>query len=237
VRALPPRPSVRTREEPEDEPEEGGWFRIAAAAVLAIGGCSLGYLGMRQPDEPAPAPHVQNVTKPAPLPGPPPSARARPPELRPAEAARSPVAGHKEPEPPKPVPQARVMDQQPPRQAGIYESLDRWATAMRRGDASAAAALYAPRVTDYLGRRDVTRQQVKERLRGYLGTRNRMDIYRISDLAVSRVRDGEVEVTFQKHWQTGGYRKLSGDARERMVLVRNRAGQWEIASEQELPLR
>ena len=109
---------------------------------------------------------------------------------------------------------------------GIHELLDRWAAALKKGDAEAASRCYAPVVSTYFSRHDVSRDGVRQSIR-----RVRLDVYRISGLAVTPVSDTRAVATFRKHWQTSGRRRSSGEEAERMTLIRT-DGAWLISSEQ-----
>jgi hypothetical protein len=135
---------------------------------------------------------------------------------------------------PPPVPeQAAPVVPNPPDSAGIHALLDQWSTALKRGDNRAAAACYAPLVSIYFGRQNVPREAVRQSIiQRSLAPYGRLDIFRISGLAITPAGNGRAEVVFLKHWQTSGYRKFSGEERERMTLARNQ-GIWQIVAEQQ----
>jgi len=118
-----------------------------------------------------------------------------------------------------------------PYTAGIREFLDRWAGALRRGDVEAATACYAPVVTTYFDRHNVTREAVRQSIRQSRARYGRLDVYRISGLGITPVSDSRAIATFRKHWQFSGRRRPAGEEEERMTLVRA-AGAWQISSEQ-----
>lgn len=113
--------------------------------------------------------------------------------------------------------------------AGVQNLLDRWATALKRGDVDAAAQCYAPVVTTYFTRHDVTREAVRQSIRQ--SRYGRVDVYRLSGVAITPVNDSRAVATFRKHWQISGHRRSAGEEEERMTLVLN-AGAWQISSEQ-----
>jgi len=115
--------------------------------------------------------------------------------------------------------------------AGIRALLDRWASALKRGDVQAAALCYAPVVTTYFQRHDVTREAVRQSIKQARARYGRLDIYRISGLGITPVSDSRAVATFRKHWQTSGRGKTAGEEEERMTLVR-KDGAWQISSEQ-----
>jgi len=117
--------------------------------------------------------------------------------------------------------------------AGIHEFLDRWSGALKRGDVEAAAQCYAPVVSTYFTRHNVTREAVRQSIRQSRGRYGRLDMYRISGIGITPVSDSRAVATFRKHWQwrTSGGRRSSGEEEERMTLVRTE-GAWQISSEQ-----
>lgn len=135
-------------------------------------------------------------------------------------AARPIVEGA--PAPPEPVTE------------GIQKLLDRWAGALRRGDFEAAIRCYAPVVSTYFTRHNVTREAVRQSIRQARVRYGRPDVYRISGLGITPVSDNRAVATFRKHWRTSGPRRSAGEEEERMTLVRT-GGAWEISSEQAEP--
>jgi hypothetical protein len=118
-----------------------------------------------------------------------------------------------------------------PDSVGIQALLDQWSAALKRGENQAAAACYAPLVSTYFERHDVPREAVRQSIRRSLTRYGGLDIFRISGLSITPAGDGRAVVVFLKHWQTSGYRKFSGEERERMTLARN-LGVWQIVAEQ-----
>jgi len=114
-----------------------------------------------------------------------------------------------------------------PDTAGIHQLLDRWAGALERGDVAAAAQCYAPVVSTYFKRHDVTRAAVRQSMARY----GRLDVYRITGLGITPVSDSRAIATFRKHWRFSGRRRPAGEEEERMTLVRTE-GAWQISSEQ-----
>jgi ketosteroid isomerase-like protein len=115
--------------------------------------------------------------------------------------------------------------------AGIRALLDRWADALRRGDVETAAHCYAPVVGTYFNRHNVAREAVRQSIRQARAGYGRLDVYRISGIAITPVSDSRAVATFRKHWQTSGRKRSSGDEEERMTLVQT-DGTWQISSEQ-----
>jgi hypothetical protein len=117
-----------------------------------------------------------------------------------------------------------------PDTTGIHELLDRWAGALKRGDVEAAAQCYAPVVSTYFTRHDVTREAVRQSIR-QAARYGRLDVYRISGLSITPVSDSRAVATFRKHWRISGRGRPAGEEGERMTLVRTE-GAWRISSEQ-----
>jgi hypothetical protein len=120
-----------------------------------------------------------------------------------------------------------------PDTAGIHTLLDGWAGALKRGDVEAAAQCYAPVVSTYFERHNVTREAVRQSIRQARARYGRPEVYRISSLGITPVSDNRAVATFRKHWQwrIPGRGRTSGDEDERMTLVRTE-GAWHISSEQ-----
>jgi hypothetical protein len=140
--------------------------------------------------------------------------------------------------PPAPPPAARpIVEGTPappePDTAAIHGLLDRWSSALKRGDVEAAAQCYAPVVGTYFARHDVTREAVRQSIRQVRARYGRPDVYRISGLAIMPVSDSRAVATFRKHWhwRTSGRGRSAGEEEERMTLVRD-GGVWRISSEQ-----
>lgn len=140
--------------------------------------------------------------------------------------------------PPAPPPAARpIVEGTPappePDTTGIHELLDRWTGALKSGDIQAAAQCYAPVVSTYFTRHDVTREAVRQSIRQARARYGRLDAYRISGLGITPVSDSRAVATFRKHWRwrTSGRGRAAGEEEERMTLVRTE-GAWQISSEQ-----
>jgi hypothetical protein len=212
----PPRP--RIVEEPEPAPKKR-WIWYAAAIVLGVASGSLGYLYFHQAPQPVPQQARQQVPQAASHPN--------------TEAAQTAPAVPAAAQPPLPEQAApSVSDASAP--IGVHALLDQWSTALKRGDNQAAAACYAPLVTTYFERHDVPREAVRQSIRRSLTRYGGLDIFRISGLGITDAGDGRAEIVFLKHWQSSGYRKFSGEERERMTVARNH-GVWQIVAEQQDP--
>ncbi len=137
--------------------------------------------------------------------------------------------------PPVPTPPAVEGAPAPlePDTAGIHQLLDRWSSALKRGDVDAAAACYTPVVSTYFDRHDVTREAVRQSIRQTRARYGRPTEYGISSLGITPVSDTRAVATFRKHWRwrSTGRSRLAGQEEERMTLVRT-DGSWRISSEQ-----
>jgi hypothetical protein len=104
---------------------------------------------------------------------------------------------------------------------------------LKRGEVEAAAQCYAPVVSTYFARHDVTRAAVRESIRRDRARYGRLDVYRISAVDITPVSDSRAVATFRKHWhwQASGRGRPAGEEEERMTMVRT-AGVWQISSEQ-----
>ena len=223
--APPPAPSPIAwpppRPRPDTEPELSAakrWPWYIAAITLGLLGGGLAYFWLH------PQAGAAQIAVAAPA----------PPAAPPAQpAAAQPVPA--KPDPAKPDVEGTPV---PPNAdiAGIHALLDGWSAALRRGDVQAAAQCYAPVVSTYFARHEVTREAVVQSLRQSRDRYGRLEIYRISGLGITPVSDTRAVATFRKRWKTSGRSRSAGEEEERMTLVRNR-GVWQISSEQTEPLR
>lgn len=120
-----------------------------------------------------------------------------------------------------------------PNTAAIHELLDRWAGALKQGDLATAAQCYAPVVSTYYARHNVTREAVRQSIGRDRARYGRLDVYRVSGVGITPVSDSRAVVTFRKywHWQASGRGRPAGVEQERMTLV-STGGVWQISSEQ-----
>jgi ketosteroid isomerase-like protein len=213
----PPRP--RLLPEPEPRPKSG-WLWYTGAAVLGLVGGALGYLALR-PDvgaasKPAPAPTAAAANAPAP-----------PPVATPSPAAQKPPAT-------PPVSAERTSEDLLTSRdsTAIRALLTRWSGALKHGDVQAATNCYAPIVSPYFSRQDVSRDAVRQTIRQSLARNGRLEIYRLSEIQIASDGADRAVATFRQHWQAAGRSKSAGEEQERMTLARNH-GVWQIASEQE----
>jgi uncharacterized protein (TIGR02246 family) len=245
-----PRNSDALDSESDTESDEGGlfarpmrfWPMIVIAAIL-IGGL-LGYLSVdsgSSMDQNAPAKDdvarqrsIRNngeqqpadTAKPSPV-GPPlqSSGEPRPEPLIGEDSADRSTGGRLDNE----------KESSPETAAAVRSVLDRWTLAVKRGDAEAAAALYAPTVKIYFRQKHATRQDVRKSIRQMLGKYGRLDIYRVGNVRVTSDGPDHAIATFDKHWQTSGRKKFAGEERERLGLLKT-GGEWKIDSEEEVKL-
>jgi ketosteroid isomerase-like protein len=205
-------PAPRPRQSVSDpDPERSvrkRWPWYAAAMLLGLALGALGYLWRHPASGPARIAVATAAT---------PAVQQPPQTVAPAAGAEGIVEG-------TPVPSA-------PDTSGIRVLLDRWAGALKRGDADAAAQCYAPVVSTYFDRHAVTRQAVGQSIRKPHAHYGHLDVFRISDLGITPVSEDRAVATFRKHWRMSGHGKSGGEEQERMTLVRT-DGVWHISSEQ-----
>jgi len=201
-----PAPRPRLVPEPEQTPSGTRRWRWLVYTLAAVSGLACGAVAYRWWHPPVSVAHVAEAN-----PGPAPP------------AAEPPVEATIPPEPAPP----------PINTTGVHELLDHWAAALKRGDFDAAAQCYAPVVSTYFDRHEVSRDAVRQSIRQAQSRYGRPEIYRISGLGVTPVSDDRAVATFRKHWQwhTSRTRRSSGAEAERMTLVRS-DGRWQISSEQ-----
>jgi Domain of unknown function (DUF4440) len=215
-------PPPRPRLVPEPEPRsKGGWLWYTGAALLGLVGGALGYLALR--------PDVGAASKPAP----PPAATAATAPAAPAPATTPAPVPQKPPAAPPVSAERAGEDLLNSREStAIRGLLTRWSSALKRGDVQAATNCYAPIVSPYFSRQDVSRDAVRQTIRQSLARNGKLEIYRLSEIQISPGGEDRAVVTFRQHWQAAGHAKSAGEEQERMTLVRNH-GLWQIASEQE----
>ena len=218
-------PAPRPRLLPDPEPRtKSGLLWYTAAAVLGLIGGALGYLALR-PDvgaapKPAPARTPASAPTASAAPVAPPSAVSQPATQKP-----SPVGG---------ASAERIREDVPvvADNVAVRALLNRWSSALKRGDVETATICYAPVVSPYFLRQNVSRDAVRLSIRQSLARNGKLEIYRLSDIQITPDGDGRAVVSFRQHWQASGRTKSAGEEQERMTLVRNH-GIWQIASEQE----
>ncbi len=182
------------------------WYGLAI--FFGLGAGALGYLWWH-PDAGA-----ERAVTDAPSPATPPAASA-PAETKPSGSAAREAA-----------PTEPALDS-----AGIQATIDRWVSALRRGDVEAAAACYAPVVNNYFGKREVSRAAVLQSIRKVRAGNGKLEIYRISHVEIVPGSDGNAFAMFHKKWQWAGRRHISGEENERMTLTHTDAG-WRILAEE-----
>ena len=127
-------------------------------------------------------------------------------------------------------PVATARDRAVKRQVQTF--LSEWARALKRGDVESYVDSYAPRLTTYFTRRNVSHAEVRKSVEQMIKRYGRLDIYKITDLQVTPAGRGKAIATFRKRWQTSGRKKFAGEERERLMLAKA-DGSWEITSEEE----
>lgn len=185
------------------------WIWYAAAIVLGVVGGALGYLWWHADAGAEPL----AIATPAPsLPHPQPAA------VPPGTSATGDADAA--------VPEAPAQDA-----AGVRLLLDRWVVALKRGDVDAAARCYAPQVSTYFNRHDVSREAVMQSIRKVRAGNGRLEVYKISHLEIRPEGSDKAVAMFHKQWQWAGRRRSAGEEDERMTLVRVDAG-WRISAEE-----
>ena len=79
------------------------------------------------------------------------------------------------------------------------------------------------------------RRQARAGLRNMLRQQRRMDVFRLSNIAITYPQRGQSVATFRERWQSAGNPKLAGEQQVRLVLKRN-GERWQIASEDAQPI-
>lgn len=117
----------------------------------------------------------------------------------------------------------------------VQAFLSDWVDALKDGDVATYVDCYAPTLSTYFIRHNVSQAEVRKSVDQMLKRYGRLDIYKISDLQVTPAGRGRAIATFRKRWQTSGRKKFAGEERERLTLAKV-DGSWEITSEEEQKL-
>ncbi|HEX8984456.1 MAG TPA: hypothetical protein VF767_03460, partial [Bryobacteraceae bacterium] len=203
----------------------------AAAVVLILAGAFV-YPSLKPgtPGQARPAASQAPVSSPAaPLPeaNTPPADAAAPPPAAQIPAAEPPASV--EPEKPAESPaQPEISARQE-----IDSVLNRWSGSIRRGDVRGVLNCYASRISPYFRKRHARPADVRKRVEYQRGRYGKLAIHRISDLKITQLSAKTAVATFITHWETAGARKLTGEERQRMTLVRATGGGWKIAGEEQ----
>ena len=215
---------TRPRFETADESSGSRRQWIAVAALLCLAGVLLWAIGVHRPAAKRTSGRAREIAQ-APLPpriAMPPLIPTQnppdPPALQQASASR--LAPDPVPEPP------------PDALADARATMDRWVRAMRSGDPKAVGALYAARIDPYFKERDVSNAWIRRSVAQSVSEFGKPVILRLADLEITPVHNDRAVATFRKHWQTSGTHLYSGEADERLGLVKTRNG-WKIDSEEE----
>jgi hypothetical protein len=209
-----PCPARAGRAAEDSSSSSGEWPGWAFAALLLLG---AGFVGVRYDLPFGPAKPSEPLVSTS-------ESETAPPETPSAAVPSQPAAAlvpesAAAPEP-APVIQSRDREAKQPSNGEVRDLLNRWASAIRRGDIEQAANLYVPQA----------RQRARDSVRRLLHYRRRMDLFDISNIAVTYPGPGQSVATFRRRWQSGGAPKLAGEQQVRLQLKRD-GDQWQIASE------
>ena len=211
---------------PEERERRKRSFVIGALLFAAIGGM-LGYYSLQQrPADrqstlrrgPAPASAVANQVIPAPQPA--------HTSLAQGLATDSPVLPQKVAEN-----DAVLVDADPQIPLFLYK----WANAEKSTKIGELTDLYAPKLSRYFTKRDVTRAGVRAVRARNEARYGRMIMCEIKDIKVKLLDTGHAIATFRKQWQTAGPRVLITEEQDELTLIRDQ-GKWQIASEKRIKL-
>lgn len=217
---LPPRPALRRAG--DRRPRRAGVW--AAALVLAAVVAGAGLISWRwfRPTPPS-VPVIDEASRTNTAPA--------VPSRTPAPSAARPAPDAPAAEPPSVERETSAPARPTTLKAEIRSVLDDWAAAVKTGDPERTAHFYAPRLSSYLGRRNVTNADVRGHI-GYLyGRYGRPILVRIDRLSISRSGRDRAAATFRKYWQTSAH--FAGQERTHVTFIRS-GDEWKIASEQTL---
>lgn len=113
--------------------------------------------------------------------------------------------------------------------------LDDWATAMRGRDAREQTSFYADTLDSYLGRKDVSREQILADKRAAVLNRKGLWTMRLDDVSVQRSGNDDATLRFAKHYMD---QVQGGEITEKIfrtkMQIRRVDGEWKIVSEEDV---
>ncbi|MDQ6699566.1 MAG: hypothetical protein M3Z36_05215 [Acidobacteriota bacterium] len=110
-----------------------------------------------------------------------------------------------------------------------------WADALKRGDENAFVAFYAPQLSTYFTKRDVSQEVVRKSVEVTFLRYGSFRICEIGNIKVTPLGPDRAVAVFRKKWAAADADRFAGEELERCQLARY-GTDWKIASEQEIKL-
>lgn len=126
----------------------------------------------------------------------------------------------------------RLQDPQNPKDE-IAAVLQRWVETLAGRNLDGHMDLYAPMLVKYNGKRNVSKESVRQQKQRFLSENPVLDRYEIRDLSVAPAEGGQLLAAFQSQWVARGNPAANGSSRER-VTFRRQNGAWKIVGEEQL---
>lgn len=115
----------------------------------------------------------------------------------------------------------------------IAAVLQRWVETLAGRNLDGHMDLYAPMLVKYNGKRNVSKESVRQQKQRFLSENPVLDRYEIRELSVAPAEGGQLLAAFQSQWVARGNPSANGSARER-VTFRRQNGAWKIIGEEQL---
>ena len=219
------RRSFLAQQPPEERKSRKLSFIVGAILLAAMCGM-LGYYAIRMRlATPAPRQLAQQVPEP--------SSSQLAPELQPAEAsAVQPPETMLTVQSPKAT-ENQYLAAETGRQVRLF--LLKWADAEKSTNVDDVGDFYAPKMSTYFTKVDVTRATVRAAIAQDHARYGRMIVCSIKNISVDVVDSDHAVATFRKRWQTAGPQVSMGEAQEQLTLIRDQE-RWQIGAEKRTKL-
>ena len=122
------------------------------------------------------------------------------------------------------APVARDTDRQ------VRMFLQKWVNAEKSTNIGDLTDLYAPKLSSYFTKQDVTRAGVRAVRELDDAKYGKMIVCNIKDIGVRVLDRGHAVATFRKHWQTAGPRVLMREEQDELTLILDQR-RWQIVAE------
>jgi len=126
---------------------------------------------------------------------------------------------------------SRVVERQPIARAEIASVVQRWAETLFNDDLDAHMQLYAPTLSVFHGRRNVSKESVRQEKERILGQYQNAHSYRISNILLSEGEDGSVVAVFRREWSANSGEQASSRSEQDHLTLRRIDGAWKIVGE------
>jgi len=126
---------------------------------------------------------------------------------------------------------SRVIEREPIARDQIVSVVRRWAETLLGGDLEAHMQLYAPTLTTFHGRKNVSKESVRQEKERILGQYVDVHNYRISNILLTEGGDGTVVAAFRRDWSSNSGENASSRSDQDHLTLRRIDGAWKIVGE------